>query len=108
MSMGALGVTASVAGTPLQQSRGSDVDTSQQAARDQARRADAARHAEAAAGVGETAEDQETEDRDADGRRLWERPPEPAASGDGAPETAPAGLSKDATGQSGVHLDLLG
>ena len=64
------------------------------------------RQAENAAGVGTTEGDEAAGDRDADGRRLWERPttPKPALSEDDE-TTAP---TKDPTGQSGSLLDLTG
>jgi len=67
--------------------------------------------AEQAAGIGQTdGEQHETEDRDADGRRPWELPPktkppvaaEPTSSDQSEPH------SRDATGQCGNSLDLLG
>ena len=111
MSVGPLGgIAGSVAGSPLAQSKGSDVERAQQDAANQARRTAADKKAENAAGIGEAdGEDHETADRDADGRRLWEAQPE-AASDDapaqeGRSERAPA---KDASGQRGNLLDLSG
>ena len=111
MSVGPLGgIVGSVAGSPLAQSKGSDVERAQQDAANQARRTAANQKAESAAGIGEAdGEDHETADRDADGRRLWEAQPE--AASDDAPaqdthsEQAPA---KDASGQRGNLLDLSG
>ena len=111
MSVGPLGgIAGSVAGSPLAQSKGSDVERAQQDAANQARRTAADKKAENAAGIGEAdGEDHETADRDADGRRLWEAPPE-ATSGDapgqeGRSDRAPV---KDASGQRGNLLDLSG
>ena len=111
MSVGPLGgIAGSVAGSPLAQSKGSDVERAQQDSANQARRTTSDQKAESAAGIGEAdGEDHETADRDADGRRLWEAPPE--ATSDDAPdqedrsEQAPA---KDASGQRGNLLDLSG
>ena len=111
MSIGpSLGAAAGVFGTPLAQTAGSEVDRARQSANGQALRAEVAEQADNAAGIGATdGEEHAANDRDADGRRLWERPlggshPGAAAT---APDTEPH-LSKDATGQSGQSLDLSG
>jgi len=72
--------------------------------------------AEQAAGVGATdGEEHQTADRDADGRRLWERPlggrphdapPTPADEAAAQPETSSA--ANDPTGDLGHGLDLVG
>ena len=107
MSVGPLGgVFASVAGSPLAQTAGSDVDRTRQAASNQQRQVQAHEKAEAAAGIGKPdGEEHQTNDRDADGRRLWEigRPGKAAAAEAPAPP-----LSKDASGTSGNQLDLSG
>ena len=111
MSVGPLGgIAGSVAGSPLAQSKGSDVERARQDSANQARRTQADQKAEDAAGIGEAdGEDHETADRDADGRRLWEAPPD--ATSDDAPgqegrsEQAPA---KDTSGERGNLLDLSG
>ncbi|MEO8497326.1 MAG: hypothetical protein ABI614_19825, partial [Planctomycetota bacterium] len=66
--------------------------------------------AEAAAGVGETTQDEKASDRDADGRRLWEAMNKQAGEPDDADEvkSKQAPLSKDPTGASGGQLDLTG
>jgi len=78
-----------------------------------ARRAASEQRAEQALGFGEVDADEGTTDRDADGRRPWEFPRQKAEG----ESTEPAGeqessgaphQSKDATGNSGVVLDLLG
>jgi hypothetical protein len=112
MSVGPLGgIAANVAGTPLAQ-KGSDVERTHHDASAQQRLVRNVERAEAAAGVGETdGENHETNERDADGRRLWEETPgkgnQPA---DTAASTAPTQthLSRDASGQSGTRLDLNG
>ena len=107
MSVGPLGMASSFAGTT--QSRGSDVERSQQETSAQDRSVKSAEQAESAAGIGETTEDQESQERDADGRRLWENAggkpagEEPAEEGSGDVRA-----SKDATGDRGVNLDLSG
>ena len=112
MNVGPLGMIGSAAGSPLSQIKGSDADKSTQAATDQSRRTDSADNAEKAAGIGQTEQDEQASDRDADGRRLWERSDastdrasqeRDAPDGD-APGQAPQ--SKDASGQSGSQLDL--
>ena len=62
-----------MAGTFLAQTRGSDIDRTQQESNSQDLRAESDLKAEAAAGVGQTdGEEHQTAKRDADGRRLWE------------------------------------
>jgi hypothetical protein len=70
------------------------------------RRAAADQKAEEAGGIGQTEEDEQTDERGADGRRLWERSRRDQASPDGGTSSEP--LSKDATGQAGNALDLVG
>lgn len=112
MSVGPLGgIAGSIAGSPLAQTKGSETERSQQDAGTQQRRVETARRAEAAAGIGQTdGQDHETDERDADGRRLWEAPAKPeepeTAPKDGAAGRQPHG--KDASGQSGNLLDLSG
>ena len=111
MSTGPLSFVGSAAGTSMAQAKGSEVGRAQQEASNQARKVESAQKAEDAAGVGETDQDEEASDRDADGRRIWEvgpdgkrRPkPDPPANADDSPRQ-----SKDATGQSGRQLDLSG
>lgn len=109
MSVGPFaGVAGSAAGSPLSQAQGSDTDRNRQDAGVQQRRAESRQKAESAAGVGETdGEDHETADRDADGRRPWERNqrPEHADPSDDGPH---APKTKDPTGNSGTRLDLSG
>ena len=78
MSVGPMGgVAGSVAGSPLAQTKGSEPERAQQEAVAQQRRAESDQKADSAAGIGETdGEDHETAERDADGRRPWEPPPE--------------------------------
>ena len=116
MSIGPLGgLMGSVAGTSLAQTKGSEVERAQQDQGAQQRQVKNETRAEAAAGIGETdGQDHETGERDADGRRLWERrgaarskpdaPPDAAAAGVDTPPPRPA----DPTGQSGSQLDLTG
>ncbi len=110
MSMGALGgIVGSAAGAPLSQTAGSETERAQKDSAAQHRQIDANQKAEQAAGIGQTEQDQESSDRDADGRRLWEGPANSAK--DAKNEEAPDALlrqSKDATGQSGTQLDVTG
>ncbi len=107
MSVGPLGMASSVAGTA--QSTGSDPDRTQQENSVQQSKVQSDRRAESASGVGETVEDQETTDRDGDGHRLWEQPPEGEdRSDDGQADTPEPPLSKDASGECGANLDLSG
>ncbi len=110
MSIGpAGGIVGSVAGSPLAQTQGSETERARQDAGSQQRRIENEQKAEAAAGIGETdGEDHETEQRDADGRRLWEESPEEKAAEEGEEEASPPRQSKDASGQSGNLLDLSG
>lgn len=110
MSVGPLaGLAASVAGLPLAQTKGSEVDRAQQEANTQQRRVSSEKKAESAAGIGETdGENHEAAERDADGRRLWEE-----QGGQKQPSTEESNqqnvrMSKDTTGQAGTQLDLCG
>lgn len=111
MSVGPLsGLISSVAGTPLAQTKGSEVERTQQDVNAQQRRTTGERKAESAAGIGETdGQNHEAAERDADGRRLWEEqapPNSPPTSDDASHDTSR--MSKDTTGQSGTQLDLCG
>ncbi|HUY93106.1 MAG TPA: hypothetical protein VMV10_30530 [Pirellulales bacterium] len=108
MSIGPLGPIISAAGSSLAQSKGSELERTQNEVAGQQRQTEVGRQAESAAGIGAAdGENHETSERDADGRRLWEAPLDPKNAGDanaaGGPEPPRA---KDPTGQSGGHLDL--
>jgi hypothetical protein len=110
MSMGPMGgVIGSAAGAPLSQTAGSETERAQKNSLAQNRQVDSNQRAESASGIGQTEQDQESSERDADGRRLWE---ETAKKGkqpaDGEAADGSARQSKDATGQSGTKLDLTG
>lgn len=109
MSISSLGLIGSLATTPLPQ-KGTDADKAVRGAADQAREIEAARQAEAAAGIGQTEEDSQASERDADGRRLWEAPPEKREPDDAEPPTEASAtpLSKDPAGEAGGELDLIG
>ena len=111
MSVGPLGgIVGSAAGAPLSQTKGSEVDRAGQESTAQERKVEGDKSAEKASGIGQTEEDQESSDRDADGRRLWEIDAEEEAEEDaeGKDEQAGERKAKDPTGQSGNTLDLTG
>ncbi len=104
------GLLSSAAGTALSQTSGSETDRAQKESLTQIRGIEAEQHAERSAGIGQTEQDQESSERDADGRRLWEVPVNAKKKNaeqlsDGVAESR---QSKDATGQSGTKLDLMG
>ena len=109
MSVGPVGgLAGSVAGTPLAQTAGSEVERAQQATSNQERLVQTELRAQRAGGIGEAdGDDHETADRDADGRRPWETAP--ATPQAGPPQSpAEASQSKDASRQSGNLVDLTG
>jgi hypothetical protein len=110
MTMAPLGgIVTSAAGSPLSQTAGSEAERTQKDSLHQQRQTDSSKQAERAAGIGQTDEDQQSSERDADGRRLWEAPANPQKN---AAKEEPAATvvrqSKDASGQSGTQLDLTG
>jgi hypothetical protein len=107
MSIGSLGIVGSLAAAPQTQ-RAAEADKSPQTATEQSRTADAGERAELAAGIGQTTEDSGTADRDADGRRLWERPAAKKQPPIAPPLPPATVLGKDPTGSCGGELDLLG
>lgn len=109
MSIGPTGFAGSIAGSPLAQTKGSEIERAQQDASNHERRVETDAKADDAAGIAATdGENDETHDRDADGRRLWEGSPQPGekAESDETPTEAPK--SKDASGMAGTQLDLSG
>lgn len=112
MSIGSLGIIGSLASTPLAQ-KGPEADKVQREALDRARQVESESQAEMAAGIGQTEEESQASERDADGRRPWERngrqPTAPAdATAESANVAAPAALPKDPTGNCGSLLDVQG
>jgi hypothetical protein len=108
MSIGPLGPIVSAAGSALAQTKGSDLERTQNEVAGQERQTEVGRQAESAAGIGAAdGENHQPSERDADGRRLWEAPLGKRAGGDasacGQDETPRA---KDPSGQSGGALDL--
>jgi hypothetical protein len=103
------GLIGSAAGAPVSQAGGSETERAGRDASVQQRATDAAQRSERAAGIGTTEQDQEASERDADGRRPWEAPPDNKKVAAGDDQTAPVQRqSRDATGQSGNNLDLTG
>ncbi len=111
MSVGPSGMIGSFAGTPLAQSKGTDTERAQQDTADQTRQVQRDKQSENAAGIGQTEEDQQASERDADGRRLWElgsKDQQDQAGTDSSQQPARPPKSKDPTGQSGNQVDLSG
>jgi len=110
MSIGPLGgLAGSAAGSPLAQSHGTETERTQQDSAAQQRQIRSEKKAESAAGIGETdGEDHEAEDRDADGRRIWEETPGAKKEETDESATPPTHQSKDPTGERGNLLDLTG
>jgi len=107
MSVGPMGMAGSIAGG-LPQIRSADAGHAEKQSADQARQTKSDQKAEAAAGIGETTQDEKTSDRDADGRRLWEANPKHTDEAAEDVKTQDAPQSKDPTGASGGQLDLTG
>lgn len=102
------GILGSAAGVPLSQTAGTDTERAQKDSAVQQRQIDTQQRAERAAGIGQTEQDQESSERDADGRRPWESPTHPAKPTSNANSPDVIRLSKDATGFAGTQLDLTG
>ena len=115
MSIGPTGIVGSAAGSPLSQAKGTDTEKAQQDTANQANKIRNEKSAEMASGVGETEQDEQAQDGEPDGRRLWEK------TGDGQQEDDTEGQSdsqaepveetpqsKDASGQRGNNIDLTG
>ncbi len=103
------GMLTSAAGVALSQTSGSETERSQKDASAQSHGADTDLHAEQSAGIGQTRQDEESSDRDADGRRLWEKTAEPRKKQEStAEQESDPRQSKDPTGLSGTRLDLTG
>lgn len=104
MSMGPLGgIVGSVAGSPLSQTKGSSTERAARDAVTQETKDTLDLKAEKTSGVGQTEGDSEASDRDADGRRLWERTPDSKEeSEEEAPVNEPPPSEEDTD-----RLDLL-
>jgi hypothetical protein len=110
MSVGPLGgINVSAAGAPLAQTKGSEVERTGQDVGAQHRNVFFEKKAEAAAGVGEAdGEDHQSNERDADGRRPWEFPPQKAEDPNAKDADDKPPHSHDTTGECGNLLDLSG
>jgi hypothetical protein len=113
MSMVPLGgLVGSAAGAPLSQTTGSETERAQKEGHAQFREIESNQRSENSAGIGQTEQDQQSSERDADGRRLWETTGKKGkdARGQQAADDEDALLrqSKDPSGQSGTKLDLTG
>jgi len=106
MSVGPISSVTGALGSAYAQRAGEQDRAAQEAAGGE-RRAATEQHAELAAGIGQTeGEGNETADRDADGRRLFEALN--ASSKDADPSaTGSAPRARDATGQLGNRVDIL-
>jgi hypothetical protein len=99
------GIITGAAGAPLAQTGGVEAERTQRDGTVRERRVTSEQSAEMAAGIGTTDEDQETAERDADGRMFWESAKQ-ASQGDESEVRAKQ--SKDPSGASGNSLDLTG
>ncbi|MEQ8849787.1 hypothetical protein [Botrimarina sp.] len=106
MSVGPVGgILSSAAGSPLSQTKGASEERSAREASERQAADELDLRAQKSSGVGQTDADEQTSDRDADGRRLWERPEEEGQSSD---EPAPADTPSSERPDAGDHhIDLL-
>jgi hypothetical protein len=107
MSIGSLGIVSGMAAAPLAQ-KGPEADEVQRQAVDHSRQVESEARAETAAGIGQTEEDSQASERDADGRRPWEIPQRKRAE-----EPLPDGgvftpAAKDPTVERGGLIDISG
>ena len=109
MSIGSLGIVGSLSGTPLAQ-KGPESDKVQKEATDRSRQTDADVRAELAAGIGQTEEESQASERDADGRRPWEVPGRKKGEEPAPEDAADGGLpaAKDPSGERGGLIDVTG
>jgi hypothetical protein len=107
MSIGSLGIVGSLAGSPLAQ-KAPDADKVQKEGTDRTRQTDAEARAESAAGIGQTEEESQASERDADGRRLWET--QGKKEDEAALEAADGSTlaAKDPSGDRGSLIDISG
>lgn len=104
MSIGSTsGIVGSAAGSPLAQTRGSETERAGHETSGQQRQVDNDQNAEKAAGIGQTEQDQQTSDRDADGRRIWEVD---ATDEQTEPEATEASVAPRPSEGTGTTLDL--
>ena len=98
------GIVSGAAGAPLAQTGGPETERAQRDGVTRERRIASEQSAEKAAGIGTTDEDQETSERDADGRMFWEQN---SVTKHDELQTSPK-QAKDPSGESGNSLDLTG
>ncbi len=97
-------VTASLAGAPLAEKNSGAAEKTTQEGATRQRKVESVERAEKAEGIGETdGSEHQSEERDADGRRPWERMGRPKGQDEEKKQH-----TKDPTGQSGNLLDLSG
>jgi hypothetical protein len=109
MNIGATtGALTSAAGAPLSQTAGAEAERTQKDSSVQQRITDAQAMSEKASGIGQTEQDSEASERDADGRRLWEDTGKKKKEDASAEQSETQRQAKDASGMSGNSLDLTG
>lgn len=105
----AFGIAQSFASSSLTLAKGADADRAAAEVAEQVTAIEANEKSDNTAGLGEAEEQSGASERDADGRRMWELPHKQAEE-EASANVAPPGVSpvKDASGQRGTQLDLLG
>jgi hypothetical protein len=105
----AFGIAQSFASSSLALAKGADADRAAGEVAEQVTAIEANEKSDDTAGLGEAEEQSGAGERDADGRRMWElagkRTEEEASASGVPPDASPV---KDASGQRGTRLDLLG
>ncbi len=101
------GMFSGAAGAPLAQTAGAETERTQHDGVVRERRVTSEQAAEMAAGIGTTDEDQETSERDADGRMFWQQQHAPNKQQNND-EHHLSRQAKDPTGETGNSLDLTG
>lgn len=102
------GILGSAAGAPLSQTSGPTAERAQRESAAVTRQVEADSKAEQAAGIGQTEEDAQADERDADGRRLWEKAPHSGDQEHEGDQVRGTRGAPDATGTAGNALDLVG
>jgi hypothetical protein len=103
-------MATSAAGAPLAQTKGAELERAEKETVAHGRAVAGEKRAESAAAIGEAdGQEHQADDRDADGRRPWEKPVRNGrpAEGSAAPAEGPPPV-KDPHGASGNQLDLSG
>jgi len=109
MSVGpSSGVVGSAAGAPLAQTKGNETTRASQESSAQQRQLKNEKSAAEAAGIGATQEDQGASERDADGRRIWELPPEKEGGETKSSTEEKRSQVADPKGEAGKQIDLSG